>query len=65
LDRTGEADKAIFRIAGAGQAVSPRTILHEVEGQTDYGRKFIRNWLNLAMDHILEASLDPVGAGHH
>ena len=57
LEKKGDADKPIAASGYPVVYITPRSILKDVVDGTAEGKRFIENWVELALDHILNAPL--------
>jgi hypothetical protein len=58
VDSLPNPEEPIIGTAGSGEALSPLDILSEVKNRTNEGNHFVERWHQMALEHIMNSSLD-------
>lgn len=58
IETMPDPDKPLVGYAGRSESLSPRQIVRQVEDRTERGERLVRNWVNLAVDHIARSQVN-------
>jgi hypothetical protein len=57
LESFPNPDQPIIGVAGEEEALTPRQIVRDVDDGTEEGERFVRRWVELAVEHIMDSDL--------